>query len=1030
MKKVFHLIITLFLCFTLISVTAQIIGIEEYHQENGLPTDLIKALAFDNDGYLWVAVDGGLVKMECNDFIPVKNIEGSSNYYKNILFTKSFGFIAASDDGLISILDTNEKPRLEFTQTYLKNLNIPDSKYSKSLYEASDSSLWIATNFGIIHLTKTIATSISLPSHCLTNNYLRNHQFFEINEQIYIICQKGFLYKIDSKTHQLIHITWQYEGTEVFSALAIEQKRVLIGTNNGLVQLQFTDAGTVQSANKLDFPYPVSVLRAHAGNIYLGTWSQGAFEAIITKGQFTFKPINNTANQTINDLQFDSADQLWVATNFGVLLIRNLLFKRDFVNYTDDYIQDIATNGNQGFYFTDGLRVASVDIETKTLSEFYFTRSEFILQLLVKQNEVWMTTNSGKIIIRSKIGTNRILDFSDKGQGITTVVEDKLGNIWLLQNRVVPTLVKISPNNSIKEYIVPHSVNSFFTTLEINTQGELFIGGFGINEYLFRYDYENDSIINLSESISGLTKAEFGINDLTFSSSGKLILGTSEGVWEYNENTIRRIDLDKANIENVPSVCFDQQERLWFVNSGGLILWDGTQTTVFNNYDGLPSTTISARNLLFDNNNNLWIGTNLGIASGQIINKNSDTPKPKIKQIEIGLNTYSPKEINRILIGSPIKIYFTSSSYPTKHLNYKFSLSNDENETWSEIKKNTNYLLLEHLKPGKYHLKLKVKGKGYYNWSEADTYEFVVYKKWYTHYLAIGLFYVLLVVLITFYLRFISLRAKREKKKLEEVIEQRTKTLLEQNEELKILNNNINKAKESAEEAIKSKDRFFSIVAHDLKSPFNTLIGFSELLANNRDQIPEESMQEVFEEMLKTSENTYKLLQNLLDWARSQTGALVVEKRMIKVSLLLQEVLDTILPAAKQKNIQIIISQEDNLWIYADISLMATSIRNILSNALKFSYPESIIELSAQRENDDWVLIKIKDKGVGIPEDKIPFLFSIENNTSSIGTASEKGTGLGLILCKEFVERCNGTILVESKVNKGSLFTLNIPAKS
>jgi|GEM_PF-2266964 len=1030
MEKTIHSLMTLFLCFTFISVTAQTIDIEEYHQENGLPTDLIKALAFDKDGYLWVAADGGIIKMIGNECIPIKNIERTSKYYKNLLFTKSYGLITASDDGLISINYKGNNFTSEFSKNTFKFDSWPELLYPKSLFEASDSTLWVGTNNGIAHLTKTNLTFLLLPENCNTFHYVRNHQFFEIKNQIYVICQKGYLFRVDNKTKQLINIPWPYDGFEAFSALAFDKNRALIGNTQGLIEVHFPEKGETPQFINLNFPYPVSVIRLFKDKYYLGTWSQGAFKATISQGLITYEPINKTEHQTINDLQFDSEDQLWVGTNFGVKLIRNLIFKRQFIDYTDNYIQDIAKHSKERIYFTDGWRVAVINTQSMESKPFFRINDDLILRLLPKENEVWMTTKSGKIIIQKNDGSNQIIDFSSKGKDITAIAEDAKGNTWILQNRNKTSLVRIAPDLTTKEYVDSKNSESNFCTIEIDPKGELYVGGHGKKSYLYKFDFISDSLVNISKQLTGLNKNRFEINDIAFSDSGRIMLGASEGLWEQKENAVERIDLAEMNIENVAALCFDKQERIWFVNSSGLLLWDGKQVTIFNNYDGLPSKTITPRNLVIDNQSNIWIGTNLGMASGLINSNNSETPKPIIKSIESGFNQYGSDKTGRFLINSTIKVNFSVPLYPVKHLAYMYCLGNGVVEKWEELKTNNEYLVFENLKPGKYTFKLKAKGKGYYNWSDSATYEFEVYKKWYTHFWTIGIFYFLILVLIGIYLRFLKQRNEWEKKKLEVIIEQRTKALLDQNEELKVLNNNLNKAKESAEEAIKSKDRFFSILAHDLKSPFNTLIGFSELLANNRDQIPEESMQEIFEDMLKTSENTYKLLQNLLDWARSQTGALVVENRMIDVSLLLQEVLDTILPAAKQKNIKIIISQEDNLWIYADVSLMATSIRNILSNAIKFSFPESIIELSAQRENDDWVLIKIKDKGVGIPKDKIPFLFSIENNTSSIGTASEKGTGLGLILCKEFIERCNGTIFVESIVNKGSLFTLKIPAKN
>jgi signal transduction histidine kinase len=275
------------------------------------------------------------------------------------------------------------------------------------------------------------------------------------------------------------------------------------------------------------------------------------------------------------------------------------------------------------------------------------------------------------------------------------------------------------------------------------------------------------------------------------------------------------------------------------------------------------------------------------------------------------------------------------------------------------------------------------------------------------------------------YLRWNS---KKNTSKLERIIEERTHSLQEQNEELVAMNAKIEEARDQAEMAIKSKDRFFSILAHDLKSPFNTLIGFAQLLIFNRDDLSNEEMERLLDEMLSTSENTYKLLQNLLDWARSQTGAIKLKCQPFILCALIEEIMKTSEPLATQKQIKIIRNIDPEIVIYNDVFFLTTIIRNLVANSIKFSLQASEIYISAQKTYSG-IEIKVKDQGVGIPLEKIPSLFSIEQSYSTTGTANEKGTGLGLILCQEFITKMGGTIQVESKQGYGSTFTIILPDK-
>ncbi|HAM99649.1 MAG TPA: hypothetical protein DCQ26_13660 [Marinilabiliales bacterium] len=1027
MEKALHIFFVFGLLFFFNHLQAQF-GVEEYHQEDGLPTDLVKAFAIDGQGFLWIATDGGVVRHEGKDFIPIENIEQSSNYYKNLLQSKKFGFIAASDDGLITISEDNGRYFGEFTQSALNLEYWRDDNYSKSLFEASDSSLWIANNTSIFHLTQDTIISVLLPKDCHTTHYVRNHQVLELNNIIYVVCHLGTIFRLEPGSNSLIVEPWVFQGAEVFSSAKIDEHNMLIGNGNGLIKINLSGDGKINEVFDLEFPYPVSTIEYHDGNYYLGTWSQGLFTAMILENKLSYTHIEATGQQTINDICFDNQNQTWLATNFGILLLRNRIFNSRFTDVTENYIQDFFFDGGNCLYYSDGWQVDRINLQENSVERVYRITNDLILQILKKDKDLWMSTYNGKIQVLKPDKSIRTLDFSSKGKEILNLVEDKNHAIWFLQNRARPTLVRINPDGSSKEFNFLQYPEQYFITLEIDPQGELYVGGHGFDSYLFRFDYSNDTFINLSKPINGLRKKIFEINDMAFSKSGKLVLGTSEGIWEYTTEALSRIDLYQMNIENVPSVTFDNHERLWFVNSSGLNLFDGEQFTVFNNFDGLPSTTNSPRNLLIDSYNTLWMGTNLGLASGKILYENRPSPMPKLRYIENSTRTYMPNQVSRFLEKTQLKIAFTAPLYPSKFTVYQYSLAIGGKEEWIDIKKNQEELVFDQLTHGPYTLKIRAKGKGFYQWSEPLIYRFEIYKTWYTQFWVISLFYFGILAIIVLFISLSRKKSDLEKRKLEAIIELRTKALQDQNEELKQLNISLQLAKDNADTAIRAKDRFFSIVAHDLKSPFNTLIGFSELLVNNRDQIPEESMQEFFEEMLRTSENTYKLLQNLLDWARSQTGNLVVECKSFKVEDALKEVLDTITPAAKQKNIQIVLEQQNGIELWADVSLISTSLRNILSNAVKFSYADSQIELNVKSLDQDWVEITVCDFGVGIDEERLPYLFNIEKNVSTLGTASEKGTGLGLILCKEFIERCHGTLVVDSQIGTGTLFTIKLPS--
>lgn len=234
------------------------------------------------------------------------------------------------------------------------------------------------------------------------------------------------------------------------------------------------------------------------------------------------------------------------------------------------------------------------------------------------------------------------------------------------------------------------------------------------------------------------------------------------------------------------------------------------------------------------------------------------------------------------------------------------------------------------------------------------------------------------------------------------------------------------KTENSLKELIATKDKLFSIIAHDLRSPFNSIIGFSELLIDNSDDILLEDSEQYSKIINSAAKNTLILLDNLLNWAKSQTGQLSFNPEKILFSEVIQEIITLSKTIAKSKNITLECSCSDNLEIFADVNMLNTVVRNLISNAIKFTNIGGHIKVCAELKQNH-VEITISDNGIGINKEKCSELFSITSNTTTLGTADENGSGLGLVLCKEFIQKNNGDIWVESEENKGSNFIFTLP---
>lgn len=223
-----------------------------------------------------------------------------------------------------------------------------------------------------------------------------------------------------------------------------------------------------------------------------------------------------------------------------------------------------------------------------------------------------------------------------------------------------------------------------------------------------------------------------------------------------------------------------------------------------------------------------------------------------------------------------------------------------------------------------------------------------------------------------------------------------------------------------------TKDKFFSIIAHDLKNPFVTLLGFSEILLSDFKDLQSEEILYYINEMKQSADLSHNLLQNLLQWSRSQTGRIEFHPQRLEMHNVCQQNISLLTKTAEKKGIKLINNVPPDLYAKADEDMLNTIIRNLLTNAIKFTDQNGVVSTDASL-NEGFVKLSVKDSGVGMNIEILTKLFRLDVTHSSSGTDNESGTGLGLILCKEFVEKHGGKIWVESEEGKGSTFYFTIP---
>ena len=251
---------------------------------------------------------------------------------------------------------------------------------------------------------------------------------------------------------------------------------------------------------------------------------------------------------------------------------------------------------------------------------------------------------------------------------------------------------------------------------------------------------------------------------------------------------------------------------------------------------------------------------------------------------------------------------------------------------------------------------------------------------------------------------------------------------------------NVTKRKKAEEEVILKteellklnveKDKFFSIIAHDLRGPLGAFLGFTQMMAEDLPSMKQDAIQKITLSMRNSAANVYQLLENLLLWSRMEQGLIPFRPGAVQLNTIIQESLTMVQGPAKKKEIEITFDKSTGLEVFADVHMLQTVARNLVSNAIKFTPKGGKINIRARSADDNFMEISIRDTGIGMNRNLAGQIFLLGGHTGRKGTEGEPTTGLVLIICKEFIEKHGGKIWVESEEDKGSTFYFTLPARA
>jgi len=1023
------------------------------------------SLVEDNFGRIWIGTSVGLyIFDQINDqilpFSSCSNIDFSNTPMTlriNCLFIDSLNKLWIGNFNGISRINISN-PDLRaikkedisyFTNNPNDSLHISGTT-SLSFYEDGQHQIWMSSNSNQLDCynyesNKITHHKIELPNIddlARVNKKIiadKNGDFWITSEGIGLIYwerekQKFTQFKTLFKDKNPIDIRY-------ISSLMIDNlNRIWIGTDgNGLVVFDKNNneinhySKNIEDQSNLSSNAIYSIFEDPSGVIWIGTYLTGLNKFVSDKlnfGTVNSSPYSKTglSHNLVTGFCEDKNNQIWISTDGGGL---NLFDRKthQFKHYKNDPNNplNISTNTTMTLFcdnenmiwigsFNGGLN--RFDQKTGKFDHYWYNLKDSTTIsdncpwgfAQDKLNNLWIATVASGLNLM-KPGTKSFIRYTNINGNdlspeqlcsntLTQLFIDKNNNLWIATEHGLDMvdLNQVDFNQSKPKLIFKH----YIPTQDKN----------GLNNYRISYiNEDNTGNIWIGTRGGGLSKLD--IKTQTFT--------------HFTEK-------DGLPHNIIDGILFDQDDNPWISTNNGLSYFN-VKTQKFTNYDtsdGLQSNVFIKTSCLKTKDGMFLFGGingfnafypekiiskiskyntiitdlklfNQSVAIGYEINKRILLPKPIFEMNELNLfykENSIAFEFSALDYSNPEKIYY---SYKLEGFDQEWQITDAK----MRLAKYTN------LSAGEYTFIVKASTNKDI-WPESGTsIKLIIRPPWWK---TLWFKIVAIIVVITFWIVGFSVRVfrlQKQKRILESKVEEKTKLLQVANIELS--------------ESNKMKDKFLSIIAHDLINPFSSILGFSDMLLDNYSEWDEKTRFETIQIINESSNNLFDLLGNLLQWSRSERGLLEYSPEKIDLHQSILKITALLSISAKSKNINLETKFSDECYqVKSDIQLLNTILRNLISNSIKFTPEGGQITIKTECVADN-IEVLVIDSGVGIEKDKLENLFRIDIQHSTSGTNKEKGTGLGLTLVKEFVAKQQGTLKIQSTVGKGSIFAFTIP---
>ena len=1013
-------------------------GLNKYNPKDGkfqrfmveyspsISNNVINGIVEDKHGNLWIITDSSIsiydsktqqfknyTQRENASYIPSRptsiTIDSDGNIlvgYENLILD----YIFVDDKDVIS-------SNINYKRFYLNEDN-PNGYYISCIYQSSEKKYWVGTSgLGFFSINYyDLQKALQSNDNKIKCNYYNSH-FYSYNkpfpEIITDICEdKNSNIYLTSFGDGLYCYNPKYDS---FNTFTYSQETTTLNSN-----------------------YLYSIHIDRSDNIWIGTYSRGINKHPTNKTSFELYQVTSSHTRLLKSdmasaIYEDREGILWVGSWEGITKIdrktgSSKIFspvKKNQVDALSNRVRSIVEDNRKRLWVgtSDGLHC--FDKKSENFINYNSELQKLLIKnpirdLLLQNNILWIASYNG--LIKYNLSNNQFSQYQYQEDDPTSISHnavwslclDKFNNLW------VGTRNCINLFDQKNETFTPFLFNDdqptssskdgdIITTITSDTSNTIWVGTYGRGVFCLTPIMGNDQKPDYSDS--ELKSISLPI-DRGFITDG-LLIDSKQNLWVGTDNEIIFLNKDKNNVRsfNLNDLAINNQlitgsyfrsgsDEIFFGGNNGMLSFFPEELKYNNN---VPQTVITSINI---NDSLYYSGTTAAYCDKILFQREGKS--------------------------NHLAVSFAALEFTNPQLNrYKYMLEGYDTD-WIEIQ-GQNTATYMNLNPGEYIFKVMGSNNNTI-WSDNSANLKIVVKPTFWESDLFVVILLITVIMIIFLSTKINLRRiKKQKERLAFEVQNKTSQLTNTNKlleqeiiERKQIEQDIIKTNELLSESNAVKDKLFSIISHDLKGSFSGFTEMLKLLVKELDDISESHLREMLESMDESAESTYNILETLLLWATHQQGEIENNAEEYDISLLIKSVGNNLKHIAKSKNITLNLDIEEGYIAKFDKNSINVVIRNLTTNALKFTHQNGNVWYTVEKQNS-YIIVSVNDDGIGISKENRDKILNNNKRETSLGTKGEKGTGIGLILCKDFVKKNGGTLWIESELGKGSSFKFSLP---